>query len=195
MGLGYDQSGSKSTWVPWNSRLVVVPDLAHGEDLLPDDGPAVPVVGTVVLHFLAVPAGADADDGATVRDRVQGRDFLGQRDGIALDHEADPGAQTYSFSGGRGRAEGNERIVGAPIHLGQFATTRKRGRATGRYVGVFREEQAVQAALLDGPGDLDRADSGVGGEHGYPELGVLESTEGHWLLLLHLLHNVLITCA
>jgi hypothetical protein len=80
--------GSKST------------DLYHRADTLVHQLATGSRVGAVVLHLLAVPAHADAEDHSPPGHEVQARDFLGRDDGIPLHYEGHPGAEQQAFGCG-----------------------------------------------------------------------------------------------
>ena len=72
-GFGHCQIGSKSTCLPWYSRLVVGPDRLHGLDALAHVAVARRGVGAVVEHLLLVPARADAEHEAPAGERSAAR--------------------------------------------------------------------------------------------------------------------------
>jgi hypothetical protein len=146
--------------------LVVLPQAAHGEEVLPPLVAARPVVDAVVLHLVDVPAEPDAEGGAATGEVVEGGDGLGGHDRVALGDEEDAGAEAEGGRRGRGRGEGDEGIEGAAVLVGQVVVGRRRPRraATRRDVGVLREPQRVEAALLERPGELDQGHRKVGRE-------------------------------
>ena len=149
--------------------LVLGPDLSHGKNLLPDDLPAVLVVGAVVFHLFPVPAGADSEDEAAIGDDVNRRTFLRQGDGITLDDQANPGAQFYTFSHRGCGCQRNKRVVAAPIPFRQVATGREGCFSRHRDVGVLGKEQRIQATLLNCFGQFYWSDGLVGWKNLYPE--------------------------
>src|ERR1700682_1155610 len=66
-------------------RLILGPDRLDCLDPFAQELPPGAEVGPVVGHLLSIPAGADAEDEAPIRDQIDARDFLGGVDGIALD--------------------------------------------------------------------------------------------------------------
>src|SRR5204862_5495789 len=83
-------------------RLLLRPDGLHGQHPLAQDLPARLEWGAMVLHLLGVPAAADAEQEAAAREAVEGGDLFGRRDRIALDDQADAGAE-LELLGRRGR--------------------------------------------------------------------------------------------
>src|SRR2546428_4662965 len=73
--------------------LAVGPDLLHRQHALAQEPPAALPLGAVIGHFFLVPSAADAEEHPAAREPVERRDFLGHRDRIALDDEADAGAE------------------------------------------------------------------------------------------------------
>ena len=71
--------------------LVLGPDRLHRLDALAHQREAAVRIGAVVLHLLAVPTRADAEQEAPARQPVDARDLLRRDDRVALDHEADAG--------------------------------------------------------------------------------------------------------
>ena len=127
----------------------------------------------MVGHLFAVPAGADPEHEAAVRDAVHRRDFLGERDRVALDHQTDAGAETDPFRHRRAGAERDERVVRVRVVLRQIATAGERRLAAGRDVRMFREEQRVEAALFDRTGEFDRLNRIVRWKHRDTEMRAL----------------------
>ena len=119
----------------------------------------------VVLHLLRVPAAADAEEEAAVREVIEARHFLRRRDGIALDHEADAGAELELRRDRRRHRERDERIVAVPVLLRQGAAAGPRAAAARRDVRVLGHPQRLEAALLDGAREIVGADRVVRGEH------------------------------
>ena len=147
------------------ARLPLRPDRLHGQHTLAQEPPARLEGGAVVLHLLGVPAAADPEEHATAREPVQRGHFLGRDDRVALDHEADAGAELEASRRGGGGHQGEERIVGRPVVARQLAAGRPRAPAARRDVRVLREPHRLEAALLEGAGQLVRRDRVLGGEH------------------------------
>ena len=115
------------------------PDFLHRLDALAQNLPALFEIGAVIFHLLGVPATADAEDDAAVGDDVERRDLFRQHDRIALDDEADTGAELDALGGYRGGGQSNELIVRVPILGGQITAARPGRLAVGRDVGVLVE--------------------------------------------------------
>ena len=82
--------------------LVLGPDRLHRLRPLAHEREPPPRVGAVVLHLLLVPAGADPEQEAAAGEAVEARDLLRGHDRVALDDQADPGADQQALGGGRG---------------------------------------------------------------------------------------------
>ena len=78
--------------------LVLGPDRLHRLDPLAHQREARARVGAVVVHLLEVPAGADAEEEAAAGELVERGDLLGGRDRVALDDQADAGAEHAAAS-------------------------------------------------------------------------------------------------
>src|SRR5262249_23894075 len=120
-------------------RVVLGPDLFHGEDSLPEHAPTTLSTASVILHLFGVPSAADAKDGSPVRKPVQRSDLLGCNDRVTLDHKADACGQTEPCCGRGGGGESDKRIVSVPILTRQVAAGGIRGSAARGNVGVFRK--------------------------------------------------------
>ena len=83
-----------------------------------------------------------------------------------LGDEADAGAELEARGCAGGRAERDERVVDAAVLLGQRAVgrERERGVAVDRHVDMLGDEEALEAAVLDGAGELDHVHGLVGRE-------------------------------
>src|SRR5207302_10054806 len=69
------------------------PDLLHGQHAFTQHLPSHRRSRPVILHLLAVPSAADAEEHATAGDEVGGRDLLREHNWIALDDETDARAE------------------------------------------------------------------------------------------------------
>ena len=163
--MGHDQSGSKLDVLAVVLGLVLGPDLLHRQHLLAQLAEPRLVLGAVVLHLLAVPAGADPEQEAAARERIEARHLLRQDDGVALDDETDAGAHLEPLGRGRGRHQRHERVEGVPVVLGQRRAAGPGRLAAGRDVRVLGHEQRLEAPVLAGARELVDADGVVGGEH------------------------------
>ena len=110
----------------------------------------------MVGHLLAVPAGADPEQEPAVGDAVDRRDLLGGRDRVALDDQADAGADEQPLGRRRGGGQRDERVVDPPVLVGQLAAGRIGRLAADRDVGVLGEPERLEAVLL-GAAARDRA--------------------------------------
>ena len=144
--------------------LVLRPDLLHRGDPLAEELPAAVELRPVMEHLLRVPPPADAEQHASTREMVEARHFLGEDDRIALDHQADPGAELERRGHRGGRRERHERVERVPVLARQIAPARPRTPAAGRDVGVLRHEQALEPAALGLERQVVDAHRVVGGE-------------------------------
>src|SRR5262249_35209438 len=106
--------------------LIVRPDLLHGQDALAHERKPRPRIGPVVLHLLAVPTPADAEDDSPARDEIETRNLLRERDRVPLDDEADAGAEKYLLRRRRDRSQRNEQVVRVVVLLRQLGAARPR---------------------------------------------------------------------
>ena len=109
------------------------PDRLHREHALAEQRAACRGIGAVVGDLLGLPACADPELEPTMTQRVDARDFLREGDRVALDDEADRGAERDA-RGGRGRrAEREERVERPVVVPGEAAGLRREGdsRACG----------------------------------------------------------------
>ncbi len=139
--------------------LVLRPDLLHRLDPLAHELEAAARVGAVVAHLLAVPAGADAEQEAPAREPVERGDLLGGHDRIALDHQADAGAQLDALGRGRRERQRHERVQRVAVLGRQHVAARVGRLAADRDVRVLGDEQRVERPLLDQPGERRRGRS------------------------------------
>src|SRR5438445_4863286 len=145
--------------------LALGPDLLHGEHALAEQSPARLPLRAVVLHLLGVPAAADAEEEATARQPVEGGDLLGRGDRVALDDEADAGAELQA-PGRRGRRhERDEGVVGRPVVSREGAPARPGAAPARGDVRVLREPHRLEAALLERPGELVGGNRVLGRKH------------------------------
>ena len=68
--------------------------------------------------------------------------------------QADPRAEPNALRHSRRRAEGDERVVGMAVLLGQLSSARKRALATCRNMGVLIKEKRVQTTRFDRRGKI-----------------------------------------
>jgi hypothetical protein len=85
----------------------------------------------VVLHLFRIPAGSNAEEEPSIREQIEARDRLGQRDRVVLDDETDARPDLQVLGDGRGRGEPDERVERVRVLLGQGATAPER-RAPAR---------------------------------------------------------------
>ena len=91
---------------------VLVPEGLHGLDELVGDGAAIGEVGPDGPELRLQVADADAEREAPAAEHVQGRDLLGEHDGVALRHDHDPGRQPDPLGHRGGIRQPDERVDG-----------------------------------------------------------------------------------
>src|SRR5206468_551554 len=96
-------------------RLALGPDFLHGEHALAQEPPAALPLGVVMSHLLFVPAATDAKEHAAARQPVERRNLLRERDRIALDDEADAGAELEALRRGTRRPPRHVIVCGAGV--------------------------------------------------------------------------------
>ena len=156
--------------------LVGGPDLLDRLDPLAHDREPPRRVGAVVAHLLEVPAGADAEQHPPAGEPVDARHLLRGHDRVALDHQADPGAEPDPLGRRAAAIRATNGSWVRAVLARQLAADRVRGLAAGRDVGVVGEEQRLEGALLDHPRQGRRVDALVGGEVADRELHAPEPT-------------------
>jgi hypothetical protein len=117
-----------------------------------------------MLHLLGVPAAADAEEHAAAREMVEARHLLGERDRIALDDQADAGADLEAGGDGGRRRQGHEGIECVPVLLRQIRAAGPGAAPADRNVRVLGHEQGLEAARLGLAGQLVDADRVIGAE-------------------------------
>ena len=123
--------------------------------LLPHEAEAGRGVDAVGLHLLVVPAGADAEDDATVGDLVEGRDLLGRVDGVALGDEGEGGDDLDLLGDGGGGGQRDEGVEHALVAHGRLGGEGEVGREG--HVRVLGHAEALEADTLGLAGDVDDA--------------------------------------
>ena len=124
----------------------------------------------MVLHLLAVPAGADPEEDPAAREVVEARDLLRADDGVALDHQADSGPDEDSLGYGRHLCERHEWVVGMAVVVRKVAAAGIRSLPAGGDVRVLGEQEALEAVLLRQPPELGGRDRVVRREHRQADL-------------------------
>src|SRR5208282_6208127 len=110
-------------------------------------------------------------DHAAARNHVERRHFLGERDRVALNHQAYSRAE-FEFPGyGGRRAKRDERIVRVPVLFWQFGSAGEGRLARRGYVSVLGEEHRLEAAFFGRACKFDRLDCVVSREHRDSEFG------------------------
>ncbi len=123
----------------------------------------------MVFHLFAVPTTANAEEHPAIGNKIETRHFLGQGDGIALDHQTNTGAEQKPFGGGRHRSEGHKRVEGIGILSGQFPTAGKGAEPAGRDMGVLGKKERFEPEIFHGFTEFDRVDRVAGWKHKHAE--------------------------
>ena len=144
--------------------FVVGPHNFHCLDSLLHQGEARRRVRAMVRHFFEVPTGTDSKLEASVAEAIEARDLFGRDDRVALDDQADAGADLDLRGDGGSDAQRHERVIGAVVVTGQFRPARPRRRSTGWNVGVLGKPEAVESARLGLSGQRRRVNRFVGRE-------------------------------
>jgi hypothetical protein len=108
----------------------------------------------VVSHLLPVPARADAEQEAPSRHVVERRHLLRRDDRIALDHEADAGAELQPLRDRRRGGERDERVEDVAVLARQLTPAGVGRVAADRDVRVLRHEERLEPELLGPPPEL-----------------------------------------
>src|SRR5688572_1137883 len=135
----------RSTLFPYTTLFRSGPDLLHRQDLLAHPPPAQRELHAVVLHLRAVPARADTEQEAAVREMVQAGHLLGERDRVALWHQGDAGAQLDLTGGTSHGGERHERINRMAVLLRQLGAPGP-GAVVGRHVSVLGHPERLESA-------------------------------------------------
>ena len=143
---------------------LVGPDRLHRLDAFAHQAEAAIEIRAVVLHLLAVPAAADPEQEATVRDAIEACHFLREGERIALDDERDAGAELQR-PGRRGRCREADEGVHHLVVVGRHVAARREGALPrGRDVGVLAHPHRFEAALLERRAELGGVHRVVGGK-------------------------------
>jgi hypothetical protein len=151
-------------------RLRLGPNLAHRLDLLAHPLEAGFEVGTVVLHLVLVPATADAEEEPPLRHLVERGGELGGLDRIALDDEADAGADLQCLGRGRRGGQDHERVHRVVIHFRHIAAAGEWRLAAQRDVRMLGRPQRLEPARLARVRQLDDRHRIIGVKHESAEI-------------------------
>ena len=138
-------------------RHRIGPQLFHRFDVFLCLPPAVREVRAQHLSLPLQPAGTDAEHETPARHQVQRRHLLGQPDGIALRHQADPRPQPDRFRGRRRGGQVHQRVndlVDPPIGVDAWRSrggTRCSHAEVCRNYPVLRRPQRAEPQLLHLP--------------------------------------------
>ena len=112
---------------------------------------------------------ADAEQHAPAGEMVERRHLLRGRDRIALDQQADAGADLDARRHRRRHGERDEQVVGVRVLLRQNGTAGPGAAPRGRDVRVLGKPERFEPARLRLARELVGADGVVGGEHLHAE--------------------------
>ncbi len=132
--------------------------------MLAHDLEAVLVGGAMVLHLVDVPAAADAEDEAAVRELVEAGDRLGGDDRLVLRHQADAGADLELLRRRGGKGQRHERVVRVGVAFGQLAAAGEGRLPAERNMGVFGHVKRAEAAILQRLRQLGDVDAVIDGK-------------------------------
>lgn len=141
----------------------------HGQDALAEYLPALRWIDAEVSHLAAKPASTGTEQKAAAGYHIQASDSLGRDDGLAFYDLADRRPDAQLRRRGRCSRERDERIQRVRILTRQLAPL----RSPRRNVGVFRNPQRLEAALLNGTGEPRHVHRVLGRKDGDPEVHVL----------------------
>ena len=163
-GLGVHIDGREVVVLAVVFGLFLGPEGLEGGHGFAGLGPAVVEVAAHHFGFLAVPAGADAEDEASVAVLVQDGDLLGEDERVAFRHQGDAGAEFDAISDGGGHGEGDVGFGEVAVSPGDFAAGGGEGAgAVDGQDGVFVVPDGLEAQFLGFLGDEGRVE-GVGGQ-------------------------------
>ena len=160
------------------------PNLFHRQDFFTHFCPALGVVRAMVLHFLAIPPGTNAEHNPAARQHIEGCHLFGQCNWVPLDDQTNPGTQSNALRHRGAGAQGDEGVVGVPVLSWQVTPTRERRRARCGNVGVLWKEQAIETTLFDGSGKRHGLNRIVSREHLHAKIHRCGITHGLFLLLI-----------
>src|SRR5215470_8670026 len=131
-------------------RLVLGPDLLHGQNPLSKNLPALLERCPVVLHFLGVPPAANTENEPPPRQHIEARDRLREGNRVMLDREADSRAQPNARRHGGGSGKPDKRVLDLPVFRRELGPSGPRALALLRDMSVFWRPDRFEAALLRG---------------------------------------------
>ena len=142
--LGIGPDAVEADELPVELRLLLGPDLLHGQHPLAHHPEARREGGPVMLDLLDVPAGAHAEEEASVGEEVEAGHLLRGDDRIVLDHQADAGAEAEPRRHGRRRRQPDEGVQGVRVLLRQRAASRARACGGSPGCGCARSRRATR---------------------------------------------------
>ena len=158
-GLGQLHDGEKRTYSPSNDAGVLGPQLADRQHVLAGDGPTAVGIDAVVLHLVDVPARRRSRAHPPTGEVVERGDGLGLHDRIVLGDERDAGGQPQPLGDRSRDGEGDERVEGAAVLLGQLGPAGPRRAPARRDVRVLGHPERLEAACLRARWPTDRGGS------------------------------------
>src|SRR5216684_3236640 len=146
------------------------PDLLHRLNRFAHPLEAARVDGAVVLHFVLVPASADAKQEASLAHLVDRGDQLGGLDRVALLHQQHAGAEFDGPGDLAGRGQHYEGVHCVVVLFGQVAPSREWRLARQGDMRVLGCPNRLETALLERVGKLHRRHRIIGEEHRATEM-------------------------
>ena len=158
----------------------VSPQRLHGQHRLPRVAHPLGELDAEQLRFLPQPAGADAEQKPPAAEVVQGGDFLGQQNGVALRHQADARAELQRAGNRRGPPQRHKGIHAFVVHLRDDPVRRPRpgGLGPGGNCRVFRHPQRLKAVPFASLRQLGNVNGGLGDEHCDANFHIIPSRDG-----------------
>ena len=135
---------------------VVGPDRLHRLDALAHQLPAGVEGGAVVFHLFGIPATADAEEEASVRDMIDRGDLFRRGDRITLNDKTDAATDLEVLGGGGRCGKRHEWIHRLVVHLRQVGAAGPRAPSAGRDVSVLGNPVRLEATLLKRSSELRR---------------------------------------
>src|SRR5215468_9893033 len=145
-GLGYDHSFSKLTYLPWNSASswvqMALRAPMRSRRIFHRSAKGVPWCSiSSAFHPPPMPKST-----RPLREVIEARYLLGEKDRVALDDEADTGPELERLGHHSRRAQGYEGIEGVPVLARQVGSAGPRALAAGRDVRVLGEPHGLERA-------------------------------------------------
>src|SRR5260370_422540 len=155
------------------------PDFLHRLNRFAHPLEAAGVDGAVVLHFILIPAAADAKQEPSLAHLVDRGNQLGGLNRVALLHQQHAGAEFDGLGNLARGSQHHQSVHRGVVLLGQVASSWKWRLARQWDMRVLRRPNRLETALLESAGKLHRRHRIIGKEH--------RAAEMHAALLCYLL--------